>query len=240
MLNIIGWFVARLIVGAIARLLMPGRQPMGILVTMLLGIVGALLGGGISWLIWGNPGEPFSTFMRTRIFEPLGMTGTTFDSAVAPVADRVTFYYQRFNEDSRLGTELENKVDYSCFAGAGAIQSTPSDLVRFANAIGTGRLLRPDTVELMYDAGMPPVPGYPDKPPRAGRVQALLWDVEADADGRRVVKRDGGVKGFGGCLVNYPREGVAAAVLYNSNGPPTCDAAEGLARFFLPPVPPRP
>lgn len=61
MLNVIGWLVAGLIIGAIARLLMPGRQPMGILLTMALGIVGALVGGGISWMIWGDPGEPFSS-----------------------------------------------------------------------------------------------------------------------------------------------------------------------------------
>ena len=39
--------VIGLVVGAIAKLLMPGRDPGGIIVTMLLGIVGALLGGWI-------------------------------------------------------------------------------------------------------------------------------------------------------------------------------------------------
>ena len=80
-------------------------------------------------------GEPFSTFMRTQIFTPLGMTDTTFDSAIAPVADRATFYYEGFMGDPRSGQEQETRIDYSCFAGAGAILSTPSDLVRFANAV---------------------------------------------------------------------------------------------------------
>jgi uncharacterized membrane protein YeaQ/YmgE (transglycosylase-associated protein family) len=57
---IIGWIISGLIIGAIARLLMPGRQQMGILMTIVLGIVGALLGGGIAYMIWGEPGEPFS------------------------------------------------------------------------------------------------------------------------------------------------------------------------------------
>jgi uncharacterized membrane protein YeaQ/YmgE (transglycosylase-associated protein family) len=52
MVNFLGWLVAGLVVGAIARLVMPGRQPMGVIMTMLLGIVGALIGGGIWWLIW--------------------------------------------------------------------------------------------------------------------------------------------------------------------------------------------
>jgi uncharacterized membrane protein YeaQ/YmgE (transglycosylase-associated protein family) len=60
MVSLIGWLIAGLIVGAIARLLMPGRQPMGMLMTIALGIVGALVGGAISWAIWGMPGEPFA------------------------------------------------------------------------------------------------------------------------------------------------------------------------------------
>jgi uncharacterized membrane protein YeaQ/YmgE (transglycosylase-associated protein family) len=45
MLGILGWIVFGLVVGAIAKLLMPGRDPGGFIVTMLLGIVGAVLGG---------------------------------------------------------------------------------------------------------------------------------------------------------------------------------------------------
>lgn len=42
---ILGWIVFGLIVGALAKLVMPGRDPGGIIVTMLLGIAGAVLGG---------------------------------------------------------------------------------------------------------------------------------------------------------------------------------------------------
>jgi uncharacterized membrane protein YeaQ/YmgE (transglycosylase-associated protein family) len=45
MLSFLGWIIFGLIVGALAKLLMPGRDPGGIIVTILLGIVGALLGG---------------------------------------------------------------------------------------------------------------------------------------------------------------------------------------------------
>ncbi|MGH9348707.1 MAG: GlsB/YeaQ/YmgE family stress response membrane protein [Vicinamibacterales bacterium] len=44
-MGILSWILFGLIVGAIAKLLMPGRDPGGIIVTMLLGITGALLGG---------------------------------------------------------------------------------------------------------------------------------------------------------------------------------------------------
>ena len=42
---ILGWILFGLIVGALAKLVMPGRDPGGIIVTMLLGIAGAVLGG---------------------------------------------------------------------------------------------------------------------------------------------------------------------------------------------------
>jgi len=50
---IIALFVSGLIVGALARLLVPGRQPMGILATAGIGILGSFLGGLIGRLIFG-------------------------------------------------------------------------------------------------------------------------------------------------------------------------------------------
>ncbi|MGH3940544.1 MAG: GlsB/YeaQ/YmgE family stress response membrane protein [Pseudonocardiaceae bacterium] len=44
-MGIIGWIVLGLIAGAIAKAIMPGKDPGGIIITMLLGVVGALLGG---------------------------------------------------------------------------------------------------------------------------------------------------------------------------------------------------
>ena len=54
LMGVIGWCVFGLIVGAIARFLMPGRQQMSMLVTMALGIVGSFAGGFISTLLFGG------------------------------------------------------------------------------------------------------------------------------------------------------------------------------------------
>ena len=45
MFGLLGWILFGLIVGVLAKLVMPGRDPGGVIVTMLLGIVGAVLGG---------------------------------------------------------------------------------------------------------------------------------------------------------------------------------------------------
>ena len=47
-MSIIAWIVLGLIAGAIAKLLMPGRDPGGIFITILIGIIGAIIGGFIS------------------------------------------------------------------------------------------------------------------------------------------------------------------------------------------------
>lgn len=53
MLSFIWWLIIGLIAGALARLIMPGRDAMSWVATMLLGIVGSIIGGLISWAIWG-------------------------------------------------------------------------------------------------------------------------------------------------------------------------------------------
>jgi len=52
--TIIGWIVFGLIVGAIAKLLMPGKDPGGWIVTILLGIAGSFVGGFLAQTLMGG------------------------------------------------------------------------------------------------------------------------------------------------------------------------------------------
>jgi uncharacterized membrane protein YeaQ/YmgE (transglycosylase-associated protein family) len=53
---IVGWIIFGLIAGAIAKLLMPGKDPGGWVITIVLGIAGAVLGGWIGRALWGSTG----------------------------------------------------------------------------------------------------------------------------------------------------------------------------------------
>lgn len=53
-MGILGWIILGLVAGAIAKAIMPGRDPGGIIITMLLGIVGAILGGFIGRAIFSS------------------------------------------------------------------------------------------------------------------------------------------------------------------------------------------
>ena len=58
--TMLSWAVCGLIVGLIARFLIPGRQSMGLFMTAVLGIVGAVAGGFLYWAFKGQPGVSFS------------------------------------------------------------------------------------------------------------------------------------------------------------------------------------
>ncbi len=58
--TLLSWMLCGLIVGVIARLLVPGRLNISLLFTMVLCIVGALVGGFLYSLVQGAPSEPFS------------------------------------------------------------------------------------------------------------------------------------------------------------------------------------
>ena len=63
-MSIIGWILFGLIVGVVAKLIMPGPDPGGMIVTILLGIVGALIGGFIGRMLgWYGEGDPVGFIM---------------------------------------------------------------------------------------------------------------------------------------------------------------------------------
>lgn len=75
---IIGWIVFGLVIGFIARFLVPGRDPMGWFGTILVGVAGSLLGGFLTQLIWGLEGP----------FEPASWIGSIVGAIIVVLAVR--------------------------------------------------------------------------------------------------------------------------------------------------------
>ena len=164
--------------------------------------------------------EPFFTFMRTQIFKPLGMTETTFDSATEPIPDRATFYHRVHGDNS--GREPASPVDYSCFAGAGAFLSTPSDLVRFGMAIERAAAAAADTVRMLQA----PQVLASGKETEYG----LGWMVEtvplAGEPTRLVSHASRTLVGGSTSFLIFPARGIVVAVTTN-----TCARTRGLLRW---------
>jgi uncharacterized membrane protein YeaQ/YmgE (transglycosylase-associated protein family) len=63
-MHIIGWILFGLVVGIVAKFLMPGRDPGGFVITTILGIVGALVGGFLGRAVgWYGPSDPIGFVM---------------------------------------------------------------------------------------------------------------------------------------------------------------------------------
>ena len=59
-MSIIGWILLGLLAGVIAKRIMPGSESIGVILTTLLGIVGALLGGFLAMVLgFGDPIDEF-------------------------------------------------------------------------------------------------------------------------------------------------------------------------------------
>lgn len=171
--------------------------------------------------------EPFATFMRKQIFEPLGMNDTTAESSVEPSPDRMPFYFPRFSADPRYGPDEGREVDYSCFAGSAAFLSTPSDLVRFGLAINGGKVLKPATVQLLQ------------APQRLASGQetgyGLGWDLETvtlAGEQMRVAGHDGEL--MGGTVASFITlpNGILVAVTSNIGFADTASIAFKVAETF--------
>jgi CubicO group peptidase (beta-lactamase class C family) len=170
----------------------------------------------------------FLTFMRQQIFEPLGMRDTDADSSTAATGDRATSYFPRFAADPRYGPDLMRELDYSCYAGASVFVSTPSDLVHFAMAIDSGKLLQPATVQLLR------TPQRLKSGEETG--YGLGFDLEnATIAGKqtRIVGHDGDLLGgMVASLLTSPDHGIVVAVTTNTSYADTYALALKIAESF--------
>ena len=172
--------------------------------------------------------EPFLTFIQKQVFGPLRMDDTMLDASIQPIEDQATSYFPKFAGDPRYGNDLMRDLDYTCYAGGSAFLSTPSDLVRFAIAMNTGKLLQPATTELLQTSQRLPSgqeTGY-----------GLGWDLETvTLAGQQVrsVGHDGEVLGgIAGSLMTFRDRGIAVAILSNTSYADTPAAALRIAEVF--------
>ncbi|HXH06796.1 MAG TPA: serine hydrolase domain-containing protein [Vicinamibacterales bacterium] len=174
--------------------------------------------------------EPFFSFMRTAVLEPLALDGTRLDAVIEPAAaDRATSYFPRFAADPRYGLHLMRPVDHSCYAGAAAFVSTPSDLVRFGLAVNAGRLLRPATVRLLQ------TPQRLASGEETGYGLGWKLDTAVLAGERvRIAGHDGLLLGgTAASLLTLPERRIAVAVISNISYADTATLAARLAEAFL-------
>ena len=172
--------------------------------------------------------EPFFAFMRSHVFEPLGMHDTRAENWTEQIPNRATPYFPRFNADTRYGPESAREGDHSCWAGALAYLSTPSDLVRFGMAFGSGKLLQPATVRTLQT----PQVLASDEQTRFG----LGWELEtsqlAGVSTRLAGSSDSRSVGGSTSLITFPERGIVVAVMTNTTFADVWNLALKVAQAF--------
>ena len=178
--------------------------------------------------------EPVLSFMKRRVFEPLGMKATepdtsTIESEETPIPDQATSYFPRFAADNKYGPDVMRPLDYSCYSGASVLLSTASDLVRFVTGINRGMLLKAATREKLQT---------PLRLPSGKETgYGLGWDIgNVRLAGQRMatVGHDGDL--LGGTAVSFkafPEAGIVVAVTSNISYADTEGLALKIAEAFV-------
>jgi serine beta-lactamase-like protein LACTB len=168
-------------------------------------------------------GEPFFDFMRAKVFEPLGMIHTASEAASKSSPDRATSYFR-----GNFGQEITTNVDYSCFAGAGAFVSTPSDLVRFGLAMMDGKLLQPTTLSMLQTSQQLTT--------GADTAYGLGWMLETNEllgqPARVAGHASRTIEGASTSFLTFPERGIAVAVSSNMSFADMRSIAFSLAEAF--------
>lgn len=166
--------------------------------------------------------------MRKEVFEPLGMDDTAAETSIEPISNAATPYFPRFAGDPRYGPDLMRELNYSCYTGSSIFLSTPSDLVRFAMGISSGKLLQPATVQLFQTSqrlSSGQETGY-----------GLGWDLESvELSGKqtRLVGHDGDVLGgMAASLMTFPEHSLVVSVLSNTSYADTYSLGLKIAQAF--------
>ncbi len=143
-------------------------------------------------------GQSLAQFLRARVFDPLGMSQSGEDVATS---------YVRNN----FNNEIASTVDYSCFAGGGALVSTPSDLVRFGLAVLGGKLLKAETVTLLQTRQQLTSGQYTD--------YGLGWMLDTvELGGQRTAMAGHAsrtIEGASSSFLTFPERGIVVAVSSN-------------------------
>lgn len=167
-------------------------------------------------------GQPLADQLRARIFEPLGMDHTRMDSAAEIVPHRAQGYDRA--PDTDTGFTNTGYLSLSVAAGAGAMRSTPQDLITWMHALLNGRVVSPESLELMLEPARLSDGRFAREtlPEQAAALEGVHFGfgiMTGERDGRRLIGHGGSINGFNASLLHYPDEDVTIVLLVNTVGP---------------------
>jgi len=158
----------------------------------------------LSSVIEGAVEQPFLDYMKDAVFEPLGMQSTGPDLR-AHARESMTKLYEL--EKGAL-SEINSPEDPSYKWAGGGLITTPSDLVRMANAYFSG-FIAPDLVDMMFKS----------QQLNSGEHTGvgIGWRNSFDMADRKVIEHAGSMGGARSVVSIFPEEQLAIAVTTNTS-----------------------
>lgn len=168
-------------------------------------------------------GMPYEEYLKTKIFEPLGMTRAMYCDHGANVPRRAHGYHRFPN-----GIQRAVRLPYSLVFAPGAVCSTAGDLVTWLKALHGGKVLQPEsyaemTTQAKLDDG-------------TAVMYGLGIKVGETYRGLKVIGHGGTAPGFRADAMWYPEAQMAVVVLVNTSPTNVSPGAVGgaLAEHILP------
>jgi CubicO group peptidase (beta-lactamase class C family) len=163
---------------------------------------------------------PFVDYLRANVFQPAGMQHIGPDDVYEIIPHRARGY--RLSQSKQL--ENCSLADTSNKIPGGGLISTADDLVSFALALNAGKLVRPETRDLMFtrqkfSSG-------------DSSTYGMGWQI-AKFEDRKLVAHGGGQQGISTYLMLFPEEGLALSVMLNREAAPAGDIANKIASVML-------
>ncbi|MGH9562985.1 MAG: serine hydrolase domain-containing protein, partial [Terracidiphilus sp.] len=164
-------------------------------------------------------GLDFASFLRERIFRPLGMQNTVaFEAGISTVAHRAFGYSAATSSWTRADQSLT-----SATLGDGGIYSSIEDLMKWDAALDDDRLLRPASLRLAFQ------PGAMSEDPAV--QYGFGWRITGETRWH-----SGETTGFRNVIVRYPEQRLSVILLTNRDDPAPYPTALAIAKVFQNPM----
>jgi len=158
-------------------------------------------------------GMSFASFVSSRILQPLGMLDTGVNNGRSVIPNLASAY-------AASGSELApaEYIDMSTVTSAGGMYATAADLLKWDQALGSGKLISKELSDQAFDFTED---GY-----------ELGWFLDRRL-GRRRISHSGAYRGFRSELHRYPNDGITVILLTNYDFVPSTKLAQSLADLAL-------
>jgi CubicO group peptidase (beta-lactamase class C family) len=172
-------------------------------------------------VVEGASGQKFADFVSENVFKPAAMERIRVDSVAELIPNRAQGY--RITDKGVLTNSP--LADNSYKVPGGGFVSTAEDLARLAVALQTNRLLKRETLELMY---------APQKTKDGKETSyGLGWGIAKRPTGARAVGHSGGQQRVSTFLHMQPEQGLAVVIMSNLEGARLGDLAQQIGDIVL-------